>query len=422
MKLIGRGGEANIERFRREAAALERIESDHVVKVIEADFLTELGGRPYMVMELLSGRDVASWLRERKRFTPREVVGILAQAARGIEAAHEKGIVHRDIKPENLFLADDDHGRRVVKVLDFGLARNIGDHDKKLTLTGETLGTPLYMAPEQVKARGDIGPRTDVWSIGVVALEMLTGVAYFAAPSVPGILSAIMYAPMRPPSQRWPSLPPGIDAWFFRSCAREPEQRFASVREQIDALEKALGVTAAPRVVKKSTKRDFGVVRTVLGLAACAAAIGGLVVCAAPPEPAAPINIVVAAQPSATGSADPTVPSDTFAIADTAPIAPAEPCSPPYTFDAKGVKHYKPECISVSSTIQAPAGAANLTLVCYPTCDSVLLDGAAIGPTPIRRAVTVGKHTVVATSGSTRKTVSFFGVAGQTHAIRLSMQ
>jgi tRNA A-37 threonylcarbamoyl transferase component Bud32 len=424
MKLIGRGDSANVERFRREASALLRIDSDHVVKVLEADFLKELGGRPYIVMELLRGRDVASWLRERKRFTPREVVGILSQAVLGIAAAHDKGIVHRDIKPENLFLHDEDNGRRTVKVLDFGLARHL--RAPGLTLTGETLGTPLYMAPEQVKGLGEIGIHTDVWSIGVVALEMLTGQEYFRAKSVPGILAAILYAPLRAPSERWPHLPRGIDAWFARSCARDPQQRFANVREQMAALEAALGVKVpVPVIAKKKEKGDSWIARAAMTAAACVTAVGGLVVCAAPPEPAAPITIPVASASAAPIATTPAPAPTPVVVAETpAPQADSDPCSPPYTVDARGGKHYKVECIEISSTIQAPAtGTATLVVACVPACDSAILDGTtSLGGSPLRRNVAAGRHTLTVTSGSVKKTLTFTSVAGQTNALRLSMQ
>jgi serine/threonine-protein kinase len=141
MKVLSRGDGNLVERFRREASALVRIRSEHVVRVIEADILHEHGGRPYMVMEHLRGRDVAQWLGERTRFTPRETLTILVQAARGVACAHEQGIVHRDLKPENLFLHEEVDGRRVVKVVDFGLANDKGL--SRITLTGEALGTPL---------------------------------------------------------------------------------------------------------------------------------------------------------------------------------------------------------------------------------------------------------------------------------------
>ena len=204
-------------------------------------------------------------LAERGRLTAPEVVDFLGQAARALDKAHAMGIVHRDLKPENLFLAERDDHTTSVKVLDFGVAKLVTGGD--LTTTGQVLGTPLYMAPEQLTQNtivGDIlhsrvarsnlvgmgmlgvdvtlvGPRTDVWAVGLIAFRLLTGRYYWAFTTLEELLALVTTRPMPPPSAIGVALGPAFDAWFLRCCARSIEQRFASVGEAVAALGQATG-------------------------------------------------------------------------------------------------------------------------------------------------------------------------------------
>jgi serine/threonine-protein kinase len=241
-----------VERFKREARAPARIKSDHVVKVTDADAAPELGGAPFLVMELLDGHDLEKRLAARGPLAPAEVAAILAQVAAALDKAHAIGIVHRDLKPENIFLHRRDSGEEVVKILDFGISKMLGDDPSAmdqagLTKAGALMGTPLYMSPEQ--ARGDvanIGPPTDVWAIGLIAFKLLTGQTYWWAQTMTALLLQIASEPLVPPSQRSPSFPATLDAWFLRSCERDPAARWASVGEQVGALAVALGVSVTP--------------------------------------------------------------------------------------------------------------------------------------------------------------------------------
>jgi serine/threonine-protein kinase len=168
------------------------------------------------------------------------VVAWLADIAQALDKAHALGIVHRDLKPENLFLAETEEGT-TVKILDFGIAKVREAEEANQTASGSVVGTPLYMAPEQ--AMGDssrIGPATDVWAIGLIAYRLLTGRDYWAGASIGHVLAQIVYEPLEPASSRGCVLGPSFDAWFARSCEREPASRFATVSEQIDALRSAL--------------------------------------------------------------------------------------------------------------------------------------------------------------------------------------
>ncbi len=222
-------------RFSREAAAAAQVKSPHVVQTFDHGITPE--GTPYIVMELLEGRDLEHHIRASGKMSPRETVGIVAQLARALTKAHERGIVHRDIKPSNVFLCDAGGGEMFVKLLDFGIAKGpevgiVGS----TTRTGSFIGSPYYMSPEQVVGAKDIDFRSDLWSLAVVAFEALTGKKPFFAETVGALAIKIHRDPLPRPTEANPALPAAVDAWFTRACAREPGERFASAREMADAL------------------------------------------------------------------------------------------------------------------------------------------------------------------------------------------
>ena len=238
----------HIERFKREARASARIKSEHVVRVTDSDVAPELNGAPYLVMELLEGEDLDTHTHDAP-VPPTTVLEWLRQAARALDKAHNLGLVHRDLKPENLFLTRREDGSPLLKILDFGLVKMV-ENAVGQTATGEILGTPRYMAPEQ--ARGDveqIGPGTDRWALALIAYKLLTGEEYWTAKTVHHLLAQIVYEEVTAPSARGAKLGPAFDAWFATSCAREPANRFSSAGEQIEALAEALGAPSfsAPR-------------------------------------------------------------------------------------------------------------------------------------------------------------------------------
>ena len=236
-----------LERFRGEAQAPARIDSDQVVRVVDADVAPELDGAPFLVMEYLRGRDLGQMLAERGRLTAPEVVDLLGQAARALDKAHALGIVHRDLKPENLLLAERDDGTTTLKVLDFGVAKLVASGGA--TSTGQVLGTPLYMAPEQLTDNALVGPRTDVWAVGLIAFRLLTGRYYWTFTTLEELLALVTTRPMPPPSAVGGAFGPAFDAWFQRCCARPIEPRFASVGEAVAALGPALGVKSGAAAV-----------------------------------------------------------------------------------------------------------------------------------------------------------------------------
>ncbi|MFO0576145.1 MAG: serine/threonine-protein kinase [Polyangia bacterium] len=244
-----------IARFRREVKMPSRIDSQHVVKVFESDTAEELGGVPFYVMELLHGCDLRKLLDKGFKFSREDTIWILHCAAECLDKAHSAGIVHRDLKPDNIFLHLVHTSQITVKILDFGIAKinqELLDSKERgqLTATKAMLGTPLYMSPEQAKGgegRHLLGPATDVWALGLITYELLTGQSYWVSDSLVQHIGQLLFAPMRPPSQRNPELPTGFDAWFARSCAREAGERFQSVGAQMNALASLLAVAPGAR-------------------------------------------------------------------------------------------------------------------------------------------------------------------------------
>ncbi len=229
-----------IARFKREARAVSKIRSQHVVRIFDADVAPELGGVPYLVMDLLEGVDLEH-LSAGRRIEPATVVEWLWQIALPLDKAHSVGIVHRDLKPENLFLTRTDDGRPLIKILDFGIAKITAD-SPSTTQSGLIFGTPLYMAPEQARADpAQVGPAVDLYALGLIAYQLLTGFPYRTETSLTAVLSEI-HNPLRAPSELGHSFGPQFDRWFLRACQPDPAQRFASAQEQIEELARALDV------------------------------------------------------------------------------------------------------------------------------------------------------------------------------------
>jgi serine/threonine-protein kinase len=239
-----------LDRFRREARTPARIDSDHVVRVTDADVAPELGGVPFLVMEYLRGEDLEHLAARRGALPPSDVVTLLAQAARALDKAHALGIVHRDLKPENLFVTQREDGTPHVKILDFGIAKMTGGDVKeagRLTATGQIFGTPLYMSPEQAMAESEkICPQTDVWALGLIAHRLLHGKDFWTATTLTHLVAQIAFEPIPAPSARGSTLGPAYDEWFAKCCCRPIEGRFKGAGEAVSALAAALRVTDSP--------------------------------------------------------------------------------------------------------------------------------------------------------------------------------
>ena len=230
-------------RFEREAQAAVRIQSPHVVGILDHGVD---GETPYIAMDLLEGEDLGRRLKRLGRLPPVVAAGLLDQIAMGLQRAHEAGIVHRDLKPANIFLAVDD-GEDLVKILDFGIAKWFRDGEgASVTRTGELVGSPDYMSPEQVRGSRDVGPQADLWSLGVIFFRAVTGKVPFKGETVGDLLVRICSDPIPLPSRIAPDLTPQIDAFFARALARDRAQRFRSAIEMAAAFRAAIREAAGP--------------------------------------------------------------------------------------------------------------------------------------------------------------------------------
>ncbi|MFO0615462.1 MAG: serine/threonine-protein kinase [Polyangiaceae bacterium] len=232
------------ERFKREALATGRIASEHVVEVLDAD-TDAASASPFIVMELLAGETVHDVAKRVRRLRPQAALAIAAQACEGLRAAHEAGIVHRDVKTANLLLADRPDGRRVVKVLDFGIAKVEMERFSEeaatgLTLTGSVLGSPQFMSPEQARGLKTIDHRADLWSLGVVLYRLLAGELPFGGGALAQILLDICTAEPEPVRARAPWVSESTSQIVSRALRKDPEARWSSAAELLAALQREL--------------------------------------------------------------------------------------------------------------------------------------------------------------------------------------
>ena len=235
------------ERFRLEARVAVRIESEFVVDVLDAG-IDETGQMPFLVMEFLRGEELHSLLKRAGRLSAGDVILYLEQAASALDKAHKAMIVHRDLKPGNLFVTRREDGTSRIKLLDFGIAKLVAE-----TATGapatRSIGTPMYMAPEQYQLHHLVTPATDIYALGMLAFTMLVGKPYWSDESEAGanvfsFAAVAMHGPKEKASlrawRRGVKLPESFDFWFAKITSVVPAQRYASAGEAVQALKEAL--------------------------------------------------------------------------------------------------------------------------------------------------------------------------------------
>lgn len=219
-------------RFLREAQAAAALRSAHVVQILDFGVDQSI---PFIVMELLEGESLRQRLKRVGRLSFEETVRVVTHVTRALTRAHERGIVHRDLKPDNVFIVPE-VGEEQVKVLDFGVAKLVSESGvAALTNTGTAIGSPHYMSPEQARGTRSVDFRTDLWALGVIVFECVTGRRPFESEVFGDLLLRICTDPVPMPSS-FASVPPGFDEWCQRALARAPEDRFGSAEELAQSL------------------------------------------------------------------------------------------------------------------------------------------------------------------------------------------
>ena len=225
------GSEEAVARFAREARAAVRITSEHVARVFDVGTLDS--GAPYIVMEFLEGEDLAALVRRRGALDVEQAVDFVLQACIAVAEAHGLGIVHRDLKPANLFCVRRADGQLVVKVLDFGISKMVDATTEGMSVTTTTtmMGSPLYMSPEQMASPKGVDSATDIWALGVILYELLTGRVPFVGETLPDICVKIATQAPRAPRELRPDLPRRIEAAILRCLEKDRSHRYRSVAE-----------------------------------------------------------------------------------------------------------------------------------------------------------------------------------------------
>ena len=222
-----------VARFASEARAVARIKSEHVAHVFDVGTLPD--GAPFIVMEYLEGKDLADVLAERRKLPIKVAVDYVLQACEALACAHAAGIVHRDIKPENLFLTQQTGSVERVKVLDFGISKSamagMEAPGKRFAHTMLPMGTPGYMSPEQIRACGTVDARTDIWALGCVLFELVTGLSAFTGPTLLQLGAAILERDPVPLRQVVADAPPELEALIAKCLEKDPARRFQDVAE-----------------------------------------------------------------------------------------------------------------------------------------------------------------------------------------------
>jgi serine/threonine-protein kinase len=275
------GNAQAVARFAREARAAVKIKSEHVARVIDVGTLPN--GAPYMVMEYLDGGDLAGWLEQRGALPIEQAVEFVLQACVAVADAHALGIVHRDLKPANLFCVQRSDGQLSVKVLDFGISKMAdapGSAPGSMTRTTTVMGSPMYMSPEQMSSPKDVDARTDLWALGMILFELMTGRAAFLADTVMEL--AIKVANEPAPSIRTfrPDVPAALEAVVGKCLEKERGRRYSNVAELALAL-----LPFAPKRAKASVERISGIIQSA-GLSVSALAV--------PPSPVSPETLLSA--------------------------------------------------------------------------------------------------------------------------------
>lgn len=328
-----------VARFTREARAVAKLRSTHICRVL--DIGETPGGAKYIVIEYLEGTDLAELLKDSGKLSTVDAIRYLMQACKALGEAHKRGIVHRDVKPANLFL-DKGHGEPILKVLDFGISKSLTVDDSSLvTATNALMGSPLYMSPEQLLAPKDVDTRADIWSLGIVLHELLTGHPPLRAETLPEVIALIINERKTPATEISPTIPAKLQMIIARCLSRDPNARYQRTDLLENDLAEVLATTTAPPALPKRAQAtlveppedtDSSRIFFWLGTAGVVAAIIVAFVLASGPSNTRRID-------SASSSAKPAIPEARNEPAPTP--TPIEALTPEVTMDASVVPPQK---------------------------------------------------------------------------------
>ena len=257
-----------VARFAREARNAVKIKSEHVARVIDVGTLPN--GAPYMVMEYLEGGDLAAWIKQRGAMPAEQAIEFVLQACVAVADAHALGIVHRDLKPANLFCIRRSDGQLSIKVLDFGISKlaEVGTGaGMAMTRTAALMGSPLYMSPEQMRSARDVDAQTDIWALGIIVFELISGRAPFQAGSVTELAIKVNNEPTPAVRSFRPDVPGGLEAIIFKCLEKDRSRRYRNVAELALAL-----LPFAPARARGSVERISGIIQAA-GLSVSALAV-----------------------------------------------------------------------------------------------------------------------------------------------------
>jgi len=410
-----------VARFLREARAAAKIKGEHVTRVLDVGKLES--GAPYIVMEYLDGRDLGDLLADEGAMPVEDAVECVLQACEAIAEAHAIGIVHRDLKPSNLFLTQRPDGSPSVKVLDFGISKQLPNdkggeeaQDVAVTRTRQVLGSPLYMSPEQLTSARSVGPPSDIWSLGAILFELVSGAPPFSATTLSDLRRQILFEPVPSLRQLRPDAPRRLDAILRRCLAKDLTKRYpdvAALARDLRELAPARARHSIERVqailrnagVVQAAPATTGVVRrrgVALGVALGALAIGGLGAFAASrrgseeaaasmsgagarpgvPDRSATAEASAAAPPAAPEVPAPPAVATPLEVAPASPPAEPEPTAAPAAAAAKGAPSSRTVTILGPSSARRPSEPA-------PTASATPLEVApAPAPAPAPPAPT----------------------------------